>query len=473
MKPMVQKRRLATTIVAAMMVEVANKIFPLIVIHFAQAQLGVAAFGFAQFGIHLVDFAIPFVVFGYHTAGSILIGTAKDASERIGAIIGWITGAKLINAVIAAIILQLCVHLIPEYHEFQTIITLLSFMLFTSAVDMYYVHVGTQRMLSLSVMSVIAKTISLVLILVFVRKPEDAILYAAISFGANAIVSLGTLWISAKRFPISPPSRRDLVQVFQMALPFGVTALLVMAAERFDMFVVEWKLGLVAAGLYAGALRVFRSLQPFVNMLSTVFFSEMVAVDNDESFYEHVRLSFWSSLAIAFPVGVGTWFVGGEILGLIVGPEYASLRTVFAILAASLVADSFLYVFGHQTLILKRHASWFNAALIVGVLLGWGLGAPAAALYGLVGVAVIVLIAKAIPALIVTLLARRFLPRWPMAEFMRVFLPTCGMAAVLLAMPQAHFLWKILAGGVSYGAFMAMTNRHLLRTIWSKIYARK
>ncbi len=470
---MMQKRRVAMTIAAAMLVEVANKIFPLVVIHFAQARLGVSAFGFAQFGMHLVDFAIPFVVFGYHTAGSILIGSARGAAQRIGDIIGWITGIKFINAAIAALILQLCVHLIPEYREFQTIVTLLSIILFSSALDMNYVHVGTQRMLSFSVLSVIAKTISLILVFSFVRDPEDAILYALITFGANAIVSLGTFWLSAKRFPISLPSRADLVQVFKIAAPFGITALLVMATERFDMFVVEWQLGLAAAGLYAGALRVFRSLQPFVQMLGTVFFSEMVSVDEENGFYEHVRLSLWSMLAIALPLVVGSWFVGGELLARVIGPQFSTMGTVFAILAVSLVAEAFLYVFGNQVLILKRRAKWLNAALAVGAVVGWGFGGYAAAVYGLVGVAVAVLLAKGIPAFIATISARRFLPRWPIAEFMRVFIPTCGMALVLMAMPQANFWWKLLAGAGSYGAFMAIANRHLLHTIWRKVYLRK
>lgn len=470
---MVQKRRLATTIAAAMLVEVANKIFPLVVIHFAQARLGVGAFGFAQFGLHLVDFAIPFVVFGYHTAGSILIGSARGAPERIGQIMGWITGIKFINAAIAALVLQLCVRLIPGYEEFQTLVTLLSVMLVSSALDMNYVHVGTQRMLSLSMLSVIAKTVSLVLVLSLVRDPSDAITYALITFGANALISLATFWLNAKRFPISLPSRADLKQVFRIAAPFGVTALLVMATERFDMFVVEWELGLVAAGLYAGALRVFRSLQPFVQMLGNVFFSEMVSVETDEGFYEHVRLSLWSTLAISLPLVAGAWFVGGELLALIIGPEYASMRTVFAVLAASLVAEAFLYVFGNQVLLLKRRAHWLNIALAVGAAVGWGFGGYAAAVYGLVGVAVAVLAAKGLPALIVTVLARRYLPRWPLAEFMRVFLPTCGMTFVLMAMPQANFWWKMLAGAASYGVFMAIANRHLLHTIWRKIYLRK
>ena len=145
---MVKLHRLTTTLVAGLSAEIANKIFPLVIIHYAQSRLGMERFGYAQFGIYLVDLFLPVVVWGYQMLGSIRTGEEHGAGRSPGAFAGTLITMRLIHAVFATIALFALVYLVPEWQPYRHVVLALSFILFTGALDMTWLHVGTQRMAS-------------------------------------------------------------------------------------------------------------------------------------------------------------------------------------------------------------------------------------------------------------------------------------------------------------------------------------
>lgn len=470
-----QKKRLATAIIFGLLVEVANKIAPLLVLRYAQTQLGVEGFGTAQFGMHLVDLFLPFIVFGFHTIGSLRIGQEQGAPQAVGQVVGEVTALKLLHALAAFIVLQIIMLSVPEYRAYHHITTILSFLLFTSALDLSYVHIGLQKMVPLSIFTFISKILSLAGIFLWVKDPHDVVLYAVISFGANSVISCATVLFFSGKFPWVRPRWSTLASVWQSAWPFGLTTICFMLSERYDLLVAEARLGLVGAGLYAGIMRVWKSLQPFVYTLSNVFFSEMLIVKDQQSFDQHVRVSLTLTLTLLAPVAVGGFFVGSDLLTWIVGEEFRQVSTAFVILLCSLLPEACLYVFGQQVLLLKQNARAYNLSLIIGAICGVTTALLCAPHLNVMGIAVGVFTAKAIAAMCSWVYARRYIERWHWRQTLgRVISPALVMG-VVLGLLQSHMgaLGMIVIGALVAGATMLLVHKDWLWPLLGKYMGRR
>ena len=101
------KERIVRTVAFAIVVEFINKIFPLFIVFYVIRNLGKAAFGYAQFGIAMMEISLPFIILGYNVFGSIQVGKFRDQPERLGDVIGSIMSLKVIHGLVVLAVLAL------------------------------------------------------------------------------------------------------------------------------------------------------------------------------------------------------------------------------------------------------------------------------------------------------------------------------------------------------------------------------
>ncbi len=59
------KKRLSIAVLSGLIVETLNKIVPLVIMFVAQKRLGMESFGFALFGVSIIEMAVNFVNLGF------------------------------------------------------------------------------------------------------------------------------------------------------------------------------------------------------------------------------------------------------------------------------------------------------------------------------------------------------------------------------------------------------------------------
>jgi O-antigen/teichoic acid export membrane protein len=167
---------------------------------------------------------------------------------------------------------------------------------------MSYLHIGTRRMLSLSIITILVKLASLAAVLAFVHGPDDALRFALLNFGANGLIALANFGLNVKKLPLALPTRTALAARFRRSLPFATTVFLALALERFDVFLVEDLLGARGAGLYGCPVRIAQAMVHVVAAVGAVFFAEVVATKTREELSRDAHLGLWVMLAIALPL---------------------------------------------------------------------------------------------------------------------------------------------------------------------------
>lgn len=460
---MVEKKRVAYSLLFSFIAEIANKIFPLIIIHYVQLKLGLKQFGYAQFGIYLVDLSLPFVAWGYHTLGPLKIGKNRDNVKQVEKIIGTIVFLKVIHALFASTFLIAFISISDEYRAYLPIVLALSFIYVTHAFDMTFVLVGMQRMTSFIKISVLAKSISLICVLLFIHDSDDAVLFAVLSFGANGLVSLGTCFLSMRIFPRIFPDRSKIKSYFIQSIPLGFSYILIYFFDRIDYAIVEPLLGMKGVGLYAGPKRIQQSLLPVITMVGTIFFSEMVLQKGKKALTEHVYFGLQVMLIIILPICVGVWFVDSTLLKYIVGQRFSAQGTVLSILVSSIFVQALIIIFGHQVLIIKGRIKLLNIAIVIGILIALLLGYLLGVSLGLKGIALSVLLGRVVTAIIILACASKYIHKLPIKGILKVFFPGVVLFGSLYFLSIENSLITIIVGAFIYISMVSLMNFKLVK----------
>ena len=423
-----------------------------------------SGFGSVQFALSFIDLFLPFIAFGYGGFGSIAIGRPESSPIPINKVAPTIAVLKLAQSLVALTIAALFL-LLPRYVEYRTLVGALSFLFLSSALDTEYVHSGTQTLTVRNIFSMVSKGICLVGVILLVKHPEDSLRYGILTALPNALVVFLSLFFSVRKLPWQKPSMADLRTVFLQATPFGITTILCLLVERFDVFFVEAIGGSTAVGLYAGPLRVVQSIATAATMVSAIYFSELVRIKDPRSFSRHVEFSILTAALVLAPVAVGAWFVGDDLLATVFAATYSGRGPipgyVLGILSCGVVATVGINAFGLQVLWLKHNLKPLNWIYFFGLLGGCSLATLLGWKFGVIGVAASVLIAKLGIAIGCYFFARPFLPEFSWAFALRISAACIAMGGVLAAIGPNYSVWtRIAAGAVTYGVATGLLFRH-------------
>lgn len=474
------KTRIAVTLFMAFLGEIANKVVPLVNLHLIAGRLGVDAFGSAQYALWILEWGIVFTTFGFPQVAPVLMREARTR-EKESRVNGSVVCAKLFLAVFATIVLILMMMGSESLGPYRLAVFTSLFIMLTSALDSSWILAAKQKLAVLSLISIIAKLLSVVAVFSLIQSPDDATLFVIITNAVNALIALASFVVAVKLVGISMPKLEDVKAALSAATPFAIAILMFLIVDRFDLFLVEKNLGSTATGLYSSASKLIGSITPITAAISGVFYSEMLALSDSKSIERLINASlFWIISVIAPLIAFLIWF-NDELLTLIFGLSYLGASEVLTYLGLGAFFFAMIVVFGFQLLALKRQ--WLPLVLglaagaISGLVIGFTFLSDGG---GLLGVAAASLIAKGLTALIVIVSATM---TWRLntgglaKALLRPLLPIFGTVLVLLStmwLPgvSSNPPLNLVIMLVSYVVFFTALNLAEARWALGRVYER-
>ncbi len=394
------KTRIAVTLFMAFLGEVANKIVPLVNLHLIASRLGVDAFGSAQYALWILEWGIVFTTFGFPQVAPVLLREANTRQDQ-SRVNGSVVCAKLILAFIATAALVLMMTGRESFGPYRLAVFTSLFIMLTSALDSAWILAAKQKLAVLSLISIIAKLLSVAAVFSLIQSPDDATLFVIITNAVNAVIAVTSFVVAVKLVGLSMPKLVDVKAALSAATPFAIAILMFLIVDRFDLYLVEKNLGSTATGLYSSASKLIGSITPITAAISGVFYSEMLALSDSKSIERLINASlFWVISVIAPLIAFLIWF-NDELLALIFGLSYLGASEVLTYQGLGAFFFAMIVVFGFQLLALKRQWLPLVLGLAVGAAAGISIGfAFLSEGRGLLGVAAAGLIAKGLTALI-------------------------------------------------------------------------
>ena len=350
-----QKKRIRYAVSAGMLLEVLNKIFPILLIRFVHSRVGTENFGIAQFAISVIELTIPFVLFGYDQSCAIQLNklgrTDQEAKSQLfsSVVVLRVGGAVLTSLGLIALAFHSNV-----FGDQSLFIPM--FVLFTMicALDSSWVLIAFQKTAKLNFIVGIAKTISFALIFICITGPKDIVWYTFLICSTNAAVNIITFQQALKSITFQRPAKHILHSTFKKSLPFALIAILMIIIQRIDIVSVQILFSKYELGIYSGFSRMNHSFYGLIHALAIVFFSEQVASKSIEEITKVYHYSLFMLCLFIAPIAMGIWLVDQPLTSLILGSEFAQHSTILSILVFSHVGSASIILFGGQILIPQR-----------------------------------------------------------------------------------------------------------------------
>ncbi len=353
----------------AFLSEIANKVVPLITLHLVANRLGVEAFGLSQYALWLLEWGIILTTFGFSQVAPVMLRNASSPEDQRH-VNGSVVVARLMLAALSTLILVIAIETQHQLLPYKNAVFYSSFILIASALESTWILAAKQKLAVLSLISIIAKLLSVVAVFTLIHAPKDAVTFVVITSLINSIIAVASFFVAVGLVGFSLPQWKNVRRALFTAAPFALAFILFWAVDRFDLYLVEHYFGASATGLYAAASKLIGSITPIIAAVSAVFYSEMLAQVESESVEKLVKASLFWIISILAPVIFLLSIFDKAVLSFIFGPTFTDAASVLLILGAGTIFFAAIFIFGFQLLAIKQKWRPLVGALIFGSMVG-------------------------------------------------------------------------------------------------------
>ena len=347
---------------------VLNIAFPFITSVYVARVLLPFDIGQVETAKNLANYFITFSLLGIPTYA--LRECSKLRNDKIG-LSKLYSELLIINAISVALFLASYIGIVLAVDAYRE--HLLLFLITGSGIALNFLYVswlyeGLEKFDFISIRNIIFKAICFVLLIVFVRGPNDVFAYAGLSIvgtAGNYIVN----FVFARRY-VKPTFkglcfRKHLKSIFILAFTYFAIELYSMV----DVTMLSWMRTKESVAFYSYAARIKSILLTVLNTFTIVIVPRLATLHKNEKKEEYKRLLEKVLDAIIFfsvPAIIGVWFVADYAMVAIYGAAYYNSSSVLKILSFVLLISPIGYLLGSRVCLTTGH----EEKMIVPVALG-------------------------------------------------------------------------------------------------------
>ena len=330
-----------------------NLLFPIVNFAYASRILGPVGIGKVQFVITFATYFVVIAQLGVPVYGMREVAKAKGDRKRLDKLFSELF---FINLISSLLLLVVYLGVIFSVHWFQNSLDyyLLAGLLVLSGFSVLeWFYQGMEQFRFLTVRSVAVKTLALAVLLLFVRTPEDLMIYFLITLGSTVAINLWNL--AGLRGQVTLRFR-------ELKLKIHLNALLILFASSLtisvytlgDTLLLGFLSGDKAVGFYTAAKKLTLIIIPLITSLGVVLIPRMAQsldVNNTTELQTRVKQSFSFICLFGIPVSVGLMVFAPEIMLVFSGTQFSGAILTLQLLAPTIFVVGLGYLFGMQLLI--------------------------------------------------------------------------------------------------------------------------
>ncbi len=471
--PAVGLPRVIQNSVALVLLDLLNKVIPLIVFPRVVRALGPAVYGQLGFAAAVAGFFGLLASPGFSTYA---LREAAKNSERVLFLVKHVLGARVVFATGAYALLALFTLIFaPPDGQTRLLIMLSGLAFVAGSLDTQWIFAARSRMSMIAVQGALAQLAYAGLILALVRGSRDAWIVPSAT-----LVSLGLstlfIWLPARReyhIPLPQISPRNWGMFLPICLVMGFSSLMSMIYDQIDVFMLKYFRADAELGVYVASYGLMTMAMSFLPILGQVFLpllSETAGRDrNGENRDAENRYLRWfgnATVGLSLPIAVGGFILAVPITSLVFGGQYSGSGTLFRWLMLTIITGPAASYCGAQ-LIPNGRENKYLASVVAGALTNVVLNLFFIPKYGALAAAFTTAFSQGVVAILNYYFVKD-LTRPPLLSAVTMSLPaTCVMAVGLVLvrmMFPVHVLVLVTVGALTYLGIYALSL-----SLWNRI----
>jgi O-antigen/teichoic acid export membrane protein len=420
--------------------------------------LGVEMFGMIGFAAAVAVYFLLVV-----DAGLDLIAMREVAKQESSAesVIASVFALRLGLAVVAMALLAAVVPWLASSSTGLMVMLAYSLTFLSAASNLKWGFQALEQNGLVAVALVLSQAVYLGGVLLWINGPGDALKVPLLLFGSE-LTGAALLFVQYRRQGVRlwlPRSRRLSWALLKEAFPLAGTYAVRTLTVNFDLVLLGLVDNPLAVGLYSAVSRVIMLLREFGGLYYLALFPALsrAAKETTDRFVMLGQVVIRHAAALIFPLVVGAFLTGPELLSFVFGSEYVPGAYAFCLLLGAVAFNMLVGVYRFGLVAYNRQPTLFRI-MSVGAAVNVGMNLVLIPHYSLVGGAFSAVVSEAVVFVLAWLAVAQSVALSPWKPVVRPALATAGMAVILWLLPTLPFPMTVIIAAASYVIFVFVSG---------------
>jgi len=360
-------------------------IFPLIVIPYLIATIGLENYGVVIFALSFVAFFNTIVDYSFKVTAVREISLVRESQTAISAIASKVLTTKFFLLGLSIILGTVIIFLTPAFFKELNIFLLVFSSLIGYSLNPSWFFTGIEKMEYLALFVFILKCLHVATIFIFIHEKSDVWIYALILSAESLMVALIGLTFMHYKFHIKLglTSFQNVQTQLKKNSSLFVNQLVPNLYNNTTTLLLGFFGGTLITGAYGVLRKITNLLENILGIISNAFFPAINRDQNNTSTYRKIQWTL--SLLLIISIAAGSPFIL-EFFNV----ENESAIVSLIILLAGIIGLTMYDIYGlNYFIVLKKDKLVFYNTLVFSVI-GFALAIPTIYLGGIIGAAIIV-----------------------------------------------------------------------------------
>lgn len=309
-------------------------IIPFVLTPYISRVLGVSMVGVYSYTYSIISYFMLFSMLGINNYASRKIAKCSENTKQLNYTFCSIYYFQLITFFITFLIY--IVFLIFFQYDQKNIMFVQSLFLISSLFDINWLFFGLEKFKITVSRNIIIKLLSMILVFIFVKTPNDLWKYTLIMSGSTLLSQL-YLWIFLKKeITLVRVLKKDILSNLKPCLILFIPVISYSIYRVMDKTMIGAIASSVELGNYESAEKITNIPMSFVTALGTVMLPHMSKIslkDIEKNIYSSFELSFF----IVCPMFVCLEIIAGSFSNIFFGSEFTEAGNIIRILMVTTI----------------------------------------------------------------------------------------------------------------------------------------
>ena len=380
-----------------MVKQVMQIIFPIITIPYVTRVLLPENYGKINTGHSLISYIALIAGLGIANYAIREGSLVRDDRDKLNSFSNQVFSINIFSTVVSYIILAGIIFFVPHYREYKLLLVIQGVSVAFTTIGADWINSIEEDYLYLTIRYIVLHTISLALMFLLVKTPEDYYVYAAISLITSAGANLMNLFYIRRyvkiRFTFDIDWKRHLPPILIL---FGNAVAMTIYVSS-DITMLEIFKGASEVGVYSVATKIYSIVKQLLNAILIVSIPRMTAYVGSKDMLGFRNLGqkiLGALITLMCPLIIGIIIFRTEAIGLAGGKEYISGASSLLILTIAVAAALLATFFSSCVLMPLRKEKYILKGTVISAIINVGLNFIMIPMLGGNGAAITTLISE-------------------------------------------------------------------------------
>lgn len=339
---------------------VLNLFFPLITFPYVSRVLSVSGIGIYNFSNTYISYFILIAGLGVATYAVREGAKYRDNKDKINEFASQIFSLNMIATVIAYLLLFASLIIFKNLYNYVSCILVFSLQILFTTLGTEWIYTIYEDYTYITIRSIIFKIISIALLFLLVRKPEDYLIYAAITV-FSAVGSNLLNFIHARNFiHIKLTIKTNWKYHLKPILVIFASAIAITIYVSSDTTILGLLKNDYAVGIYSTSVKIYQMVEGLLSAMLTVTIPRLAFLWGKKHIdeYNQVLAKVFNLLGIlGVPVAIGLMMLSQEVILIIAGKKYLPSVNSLRIISWAMIFSLFAWIFSYCVLIPAKRES--------------------------------------------------------------------------------------------------------------------